>query len=124
VPPDSLIVGHHPNFRPPQNRRNPTSAAPSVGTPATPDCPARAISDAKRKEIAGLGGGLFNIFGNISSITTPIVIGYILHATGSFNGTLVFIGANPAIAILSRVVVFGEIKHLRRLPLSELPGHR
>ena len=27
---------------------------------------------------------------------TPIVIGYILGATGSFNGALVFVGANAA----------------------------
>ncbi|MDR3532350.1 MAG: MFS transporter [Rhodopila sp.] len=70
------------------------------------------VSDTVPKEIAGLSGGLFNMFGNISSITTPIVIGYILQATGSFNGALVFIGANAAVAILSYVVVVGEIKRL------------
>jgi ACS family glucarate transporter-like MFS transporter len=39
------------------------------------------LSDACPKEIAGLSGGLFNMFGNISSITTPIVIGYIIQYT-------------------------------------------
>ena len=34
------------------------------------------------------------MFGNISSITTPIIIGYIIQETGSFNGALVFVGAN------------------------------
>jgi len=37
----------------------------------------------------GLSGALFNTFGNIASITTPIVIGYIIQNTGSFNGALV-----------------------------------
>jgi ACS family glucarate transporter-like MFS transporter len=78
------------------------------------------ISDAAPKQIAGLSGALFNMFGNISSITTPIVIGYILQATGSFNGALVFIGANAAVAILSYVVVVGEIKRMELKPRALL----
>jgi MFS transporter, ACS family, glucarate transporter len=75
------------------------------------------ISDTAPKEIAGLSGGLFNTFGNIASITTPIVIGYIIQTTGSFNGALVFVGANAFVAILSYLVIVGEIK---RLELSKL----
>ncbi len=70
------------------------------------------LSDACPKEIAGLSGGLFNMFGNISSITTPIVIGYIIQYTGSFNGALVFVGANALIAAFSFLVIVGEIKRL------------
>lgn len=71
------------------------------------------ISDTAPREIAGLSGGLFNMFGNISSITTPIVIGYIIQSTGSFNGALIFIGANAFVAILSYLVIVGEIKRLQ-----------
>jgi ACS family glucarate transporter-like MFS transporter len=71
------------------------------------------VSDTVPREIAGLSGGLFNMFGNISSITTPIIIGYIIHATGSFNGALVFVVANAAVAVLSYLVIVGEIKRLR-----------
>jgi MFS transporter, ACS family, glucarate transporter len=70
------------------------------------------LSDACPREIAGLSGGLFNMFGNISSITTPIVIGYILQGTGSFDGALVFVGANAVVAVLSYLVIVGEIKRL------------
>jgi ACS family glucarate transporter-like MFS transporter len=70
------------------------------------------ISDAAPKEIAGLSGGLFNGIGNISSITTPIVIGYIIQTTGSFNGALVFVGANAAVAVLSYLIIVGEIKRM------------
>jgi MFS transporter, ACS family, glucarate transporter len=70
------------------------------------------VSDASPKEIAGLSGGLFNMFGNISSITTPIVIGYIIQYTGSFNGALVFVGANALVAVVSYLVIVGEIKRL------------
>ena len=52
------------------------------------------------------------MFGNISSITTPIIIGYIIQTTGSFNGALVFIGANALVAILSYLLIVGEIRRL------------
>ncbi len=71
------------------------------------------VSDTCPREIAGLSGGLFNMFGNISSITTPIVIGYIIQNTGSFNGALVFVGANALVAVFSYLVVVGEIKRLQ-----------
>ncbi len=70
------------------------------------------ISDSAPREVAGLSGGLFNMFGNISSITTPIVIGYIIQSTGSFDGALLFIGANALVAILSYLVIVGEIRRL------------
>ena len=70
------------------------------------------VSDTSPKEIAGLSGGLFNTFGNIASITTPIAIGYIIQSTGSFNGALVYVGANALVAIISYLVVVGEIKRV------------
>ncbi|MGG3340265.1 glucarate transporter GudP [Bacillus subtilis] len=70
------------------------------------------VSDTSPKECAGLSGGLFNTFGNIASITTPIIIGYIDNATGSFNGALVFVGANAIAAILSYLLLVGPIKRV------------
>ncbi len=77
------------------------------------------ISDTAPKQIAGLAGALFNMFGNISSITTPIVIGYIIQQTGSFNGALLFVGANAFVAVLSYLVIVGEIK---RFELTGAPA--
>jgi ACS family glucarate transporter-like MFS transporter len=74
------------------------------------------VSDTVPKQVAGLSGGLFNMFGNLSSITTPIVIGYIVHTTGSFDGALVFVGANAVVATLSYLVITGEIKRLELAP--------
>ena len=68
------------------------------------------VSDTSPKQIAGLSGGLFNTIGNLASITTPIVIGYIIAATGSFKLALVFIGANAFVAAFSYLVIVGEIK--------------
>jgi ACS family glucarate transporter-like MFS transporter len=52
------------------------------------------------------------MFGNISSITTPIVIGYLIQTTGSFDLALVFVGVNAVVAVLSYLVIVGEIKRL------------
>ncbi|SEJ30685.1 MULTISPECIES: MFS transporter [unclassified Pseudomonas] len=77
------------------------------------------MSDASPKQIAGLSGGLFNMFGNIASITTPIVIGYIISSTGSFKWALVFVGANALVAVISYVFIVGEIK---RVELKDTPA--
>jgi len=70
------------------------------------------LSDTAPKQITGLSGGVFNMCGNLSSISTPIAIGLIVQWTGSFNGALVFVGANAVIAVLAFLVVVGEIKRL------------
>ncbi|BAI74943.1 glucarate transporter (plasmid) [Azospirillum sp. B510] len=70
------------------------------------------MSDCAPKEITGLSGGVFNMCGNLSSISTPIVIGYIIQTSGSFNGALVFVGANALIAAVSYLVIVGEIKRM------------
>jgi D-galactonate transporter len=75
------------------------------------------IADASPKEITGLSGGLFNTFGNIASIVTPIAIGYILRETGSFNGALIFVSAHALAAMASYLLIVGEIKRLE-LPAS------
>lgn len=70
------------------------------------------VSDTSPKEAGGLSGGLFNTFGNIAGITTPIVIGYILDATGSFAGALVYVGANAAVAIACYLFIVGKIQRV------------
>lgn len=69
-------------------------------------------SDTAPKQIAGLSGGLLNTCGNLSSITTPIAIGYIVGTTGSFNGALVYVGVHAFIAMASYLVIVGEIKRV------------
>jgi ACS family glucarate transporter-like MFS transporter len=76
------------------------------------------IADTSPKELIGLNGGLFNLFGNISGITTPIVIGYIVKKTGSFHDALIFVGAAALMAIFSYGVIVGEIKRLELPPVG------
>ena len=68
------------------------------------------VSDTSPKEISGLSGALFNTFGNTAGITTPIVIGYLIKGTGSFNAALVFVAANALVAVCCYLFVVGEIK--------------
>ncbi|MHC5349235.1 MFS transporter [Metapseudomonas furukawaii] len=70
------------------------------------------MSDTSPKQIAGLSGGIFNTCGNLSSITTPIVIGYIIATTGSFKWALVFVGVNALLAAFSYLFIVGEIKRI------------
>jgi ACS family glucarate transporter-like MFS transporter len=70
------------------------------------------VSDTTPKQIAGLSGGLFNMFGNVASIVAPIVIGYIVEATHSYQGALLFVAANAAVAILSYLLIVGEIRRV------------
>lgn len=68
------------------------------------------VSDTSPKEISGLSGALFNTFGNTAAITTPIVIGYLVKGTGSFNAALVFVAANALVAVCCYLFVVGDIK--------------
>jgi ACS family glucarate transporter-like MFS transporter len=77
------------------------------------------ISDTSPKELIGVNGGVFNTFGNLSTITTPTVIGFLVAKTGSFNDALIFVGATALVAIFSYVVIVGEIKRLELKPVSQ-----
>ncbi len=77
------------------------------------------VSDTSPKQISGLSGGIFNTFGNIASITTPIVIGYIINATGSFQMALVYVAFNAAVAVFSYVVIVGPIQRIELREASQ-----
>jgi len=70
------------------------------------------IADTSPKEFVGVNGGVFNLFGNLSTISTPWVIGVLVAKTGSFNDALIFVGLTALVAIFSYVVIVGEIKRL------------
>src|SRR4051794_8123826 len=70
------------------------------------------VADTAPKEIIGLTGGVFNALGNIAGIFTPLVIGYILSSTGSFNGALLYVGLHGIVAIVCYWVLVGKIQRL------------
>jgi MFS transporter, ACS family, glucarate transporter len=81
------------------------------------------VADTAPREMTGLYGGLFNIFGNIGAITTPIVIGYIVALTGSFAGALVYVGANALLAVIAYTLIAGPFERVQ-LTESEVNSTR
>ena len=76
------------------------------------------VADTSPRQIVGLSGGLFNTFGNLSAITTPIVVGYLISRTGSFDWALVYVGANALLAVFSYLFIVGRI---HRIELDDEP---
>jgi ACS family glucarate transporter-like MFS transporter len=74
------------------------------------------VSDTSPKELAGVTGGIFNTFGNTAGIITPIVIGYLVAATGSFETTLWFLAAHCIVTILAYFLIVGKIQRLELKP--------
>jgi ACS family glucarate transporter-like MFS transporter len=77
------------------------------------------IADTSPKELIGLNGGLFNLFGNMGGIASTLGVGYIVKKTGSYEYALIFVAATALLAILSFLVIVGEI---RRVTLQPLPA--
>ncbi|BDC38269.1 MFS transporter [Paraburkholderia terrae] len=73
------------------------------------------VADTSPKEAIGLSGSIFNMFGNMAGIVTPIVIGYLVAQSGSFNGALAFVGVNALVTIFSYLVI---VRDIRRVELS------
>jgi ACS family glucarate transporter-like MFS transporter len=70
------------------------------------------VSDTSPKGMVGLNGGLFNLIGNLAGITTPVIIGYIVKRTGSFNDALIFVGLTAFMAIVSYLPIVGTIQRV------------
>jgi len=70
------------------------------------------VSDTSPREFVGVTGGIFNTFGNTAGIVTPIVIGYIVAATGSFDGALWFVGLHCLLVVLAYFLITGRIERL------------
>lgn len=68
------------------------------------------ISDTAPKELLGTCGGVFNFVTNLTGIFTPIIIGIIVDATGTYNAALMYVGAMPLIGAFLYMFVLGDIK--------------
>ena len=74
------------------------------------------VSDTAPKELAGVTGAIFNTFGNTAGIVTPIVIGYLVQASGSFQSTLWFLAAHCIVTIFAYFFIVGKIERLELKP--------
>jgi ACS family glucarate transporter-like MFS transporter len=76
------------------------------------------VSDVAPRDSAGLSGGIFNMFGNVSSILTPIIIGYILQQTGSFDLVLALVAGCALAAALCYLLLVGKIERIGGEPAA------
>jgi ACS family D-galactonate transporter-like MFS transporter len=60
----------------------------------------------------GLTAGVFNLCTNVAGIVTPLVIGFVVAATGSFYGGLAFIGGVALIGAFSYAFVLGPVTRM------------
>jgi MFS transporter, ACS family, D-galactonate transporter len=70
------------------------------------------VSDIAPKGLLGLTGGIFNFAANLAGIVTPLVIGFIVAATGSFFGGLAFIAVVALIGAFSYIFIVGDIRRI------------
>jgi ACS family D-galactonate transporter-like MFS transporter len=79
------------------------------------------IMDVAPKELMGITAGIFNLCANLAGIVTPLLVGLILSATGSFVWALSFIAAMAAVGALSYLFLLGDVRRLE-LPRSLADG--
>jgi MFS transporter, ACS family, D-galactonate transporter len=70
------------------------------------------LTDVAPKQLMGLSGGVFNLCANLAGILTPLVIGFVVGATGSFVWALAYIGALALLGVISYVVVVGDVRRV------------
>ena len=67
------------------------------------------ITDVAPIKYMGLTTGIFNLCANVAGIVTPLVIGFIVAATGSFVWALAFVGAVALIGLFAYVFIVGDV---------------
>jgi MFS transporter, ACS family, D-galactonate transporter len=70
------------------------------------------LTDVAPKQLMGLSGGVFNLCANLAGIVTPLVVGFVVGATGSFVWALAFIGALALVGVVSYVFVVGDVRRV------------
>lgn len=71
------------------------------------------VSDIAPDGMLGLTGGIFNLAANLAGIITPLVIGAIVAATGSFFFALAYVGCLALIGALAYIFVLGDVERIR-----------
>jgi ACS family D-galactonate transporter-like MFS transporter len=69
------------------------------------------VSSLAPKRLLGMTGGVFNFFGNLSSILVPLVIGFLVSGH-NFAPALVFVAGLALMGALSYIFVVGRIERI------------
>ncbi|MDB5439807.1 MAG: transporter, partial [Caulobacteraceae bacterium] len=78
------------------------------------------LSEVAPQGTLGLVSGLFSAAANLASIIVPLVIGFIVQATGSFVWALAFISCVAAVGAFAWIFLIGDLHPIRLT--SEAPA--
>jgi len=70
------------------------------------------IAEVAPRNLMGMCGGIINFTGQLAGIVTPIVIGFILRETGSFQWVLAYVSIAGIVGALSYTVLLGRIHRI------------
>jgi ACS family glucarate transporter-like MFS transporter len=70
------------------------------------------VGDMSPESLIGINAGIFNTAGNLAGIVIPIMVGYILQATNSFNYALTFISVILFIGALSYIFIVNKVERI------------
>ncbi|MGZ3272484.1 MAG: MFS transporter [Caulobacteraceae bacterium] len=70
------------------------------------------ITDIAPKKAMGLAAGVFNLATNLAGIVTPLGVGFIVKATGSFVWALVLVACLALLGAFSYLFILGDVKRV------------
>jgi ACS family D-galactonate transporter-like MFS transporter len=70
------------------------------------------LSDIAPEGLVGLSGGLLYFVANVGGTLAPLIIGYMVQATGGFNLALAYVSAVSALGVVGYVVVMGKVHRI------------
>ena len=70
------------------------------------------IAEVAPTKLIGVTGGIINFAGHIAGIVTPILIGYIIKSTGSFELVLVYVSLASVAGALAYTVLLGRVHRI------------
>ena len=71
-----------------------------------------AIAEVAPKTLMGITGGIINFTGQLAGIVTPILIGFIIRETQSFELVLAYVSIAGLVGALSYTVIIGKIHRI------------
>jgi ACS family D-galactonate transporter-like MFS transporter len=70
------------------------------------------MAEVAPKKLIGITGGIINVAGNLAGIVTPILVGFIIRETGSFELVLAYVSLAGLVGALSYTVMLGRIHRI------------
>ncbi|MGW2324953.1 MFS transporter [Streptomyces sp. NPDC001700] len=70
------------------------------------------FADSVPRRLTGTGGGVFNFMANAGGVLTPLVIGFIVDATGSFTWALGYIAIVVAVGLVAYALLIDRVERI------------